>query len=256
MSVLSTAPLCELRPFAATAVAPLLQFTAPEGVVLLPPKVVNCLWGLPDQEQQQQQHQEGFTSLTAAQNTAPAAAPNASSSVQYTGASSSGSSGRCSGRVYIRYKLLPKGTYVRFQPELRSFHEVVGADAEVMKAALEACLMGYCTLSEGDWVQVRRGGNGRDRGREAPMQRQGENRWPGVVGGRGGRGCDDNASVCPVPLFSAISLYGCTCLLPYRSPTVRSVMSPIHPVVYNRCNMREWTKICECWSCSQAWQCL
>jgi hypothetical protein len=46
---------------------------------------------------------------------------------------------------------------VRFQPELRSFHEVVGADPEVMKAALEASLMGYCTLSEGDWVQVRGG---------------------------------------------------------------------------------------------------
>jgi hypothetical protein len=150
--------------------------------------------------------------------------------VQYTGASSSGSSGRCSGRVYIRYKLLPKGTYVRFQPELRSFHEVVGADAEVMKAALEACLMGYCTLSEGDWVQVRTGGGegmGETEGGRHQWQRQGENRWPVVVGGRGGRGCDDNASVCPVPLFSAISLYGCTCLLPYRSPTVRSVMSPI-----------------------------
>jgi hypothetical protein len=59
--------------------------------------------------------------------------------------------------VYIKYKLLPKGTYVRFQPDLRSFHEVVGSDPEVMKAALEASLMGYCTLSEGDWVQVRGG---------------------------------------------------------------------------------------------------
>jgi hypothetical protein len=56
--------------------------------------------------------------------------------------------------VYIKYKLLPKGTYVRFQPELRSFHEVVGADPELMKAALEASLLNYCTLSEGDWVQV------------------------------------------------------------------------------------------------------
>jgi hypothetical protein len=92
--------------------------------------------------------------------------------------------------VYIRYKLLPKGTYVRFQPELRSFHEVVGADAEVMKAALEACLMGYCTLSEGDWVQVRTGGGegmGETVGGRQQRQRQGHNRQPVVVGGRGGR---------------------------------------------------------------------
>jgi hypothetical protein len=60
--------------------------------------------------------------------------------------------------VYIKYKLLPKGTYVRFQPELRSFHEVVGADPELMKAALEASLLNYCTLSEGDWVQVSEAG--------------------------------------------------------------------------------------------------
>eukprot|EP00775_Hariotina_reticulata_P010375 gene10375-10533_t len=54
----------------------------------------------------------------------------------------------------VRYKLLPKGTYVRFQPELRAFHEVVGADPEVLRTVLESCLLGYCTLSEGDWVQV------------------------------------------------------------------------------------------------------
>lgn len=107
--------------------------------MLLPPKVVNCLWGLPED---QQQLQEQYT----AASLPPAADPAA-------GASSSSS--RCSGRMYIKYKLLPKGTYVRFQPELRSFHEVVGSDPEVMKAALEASLMGYCTLSEGDWVQVR-----------------------------------------------------------------------------------------------------
>lgn len=125
-----------------------MQFTAPEGVVLLPPKVANCLWGLPEDQQQQQQQHLAASSLHPASD--PTAAPITSSSPRGTSSSS-----RCSGRVYIKYKLLPKGTYVRFQPELRSFHEVVGSDPEVMKAALEASLMGYCTLSEGDWVQVR-----------------------------------------------------------------------------------------------------
>lgn len=107
--------------------------------MLLPPKVVNCLWGLPeDQQQLMQAHPAG--------SLPPAAEPGATTS-----------SSRCSGRVYVKYKLLPKGTYVRFQPELRSFHEVVGSDPELLKASLEACLMGYCTLSEGDWVQVRTG---------------------------------------------------------------------------------------------------
>lgn len=127
------------------------QFTAPEGVVLLPPKVVNCLWGLPeDQQQLMPAHPAGTLP--------PAAEPGATSSSSLRRVSTSGgnsSSSRCSGSVYVRYKLLPKGTYVRFQPELRSFHEVVGSDPELLKASLEACLMGYCTLSEGDWVQVR-----------------------------------------------------------------------------------------------------
>lgn len=129
---------------------PVLQFTAPEGVVLLPPKVINCLWGLPSEQQQQQQDQDQHHAEPAAAPTTSSSPPTASTSTSTSASSSS----RCSGRVYIKYKLLPKGTYVRFQPELRSFHEVVGADPEVMRAALEACLMGYCTLSEGDWVQV------------------------------------------------------------------------------------------------------
>lgn len=115
--------------------------------MLLPPKVVNCLWGLPeDQQQLLQAHPAG--------NLHPAAEPGATSSSSSPHRVSTSSS-RCSGRVYVKYKLLPKGTYVRFQPELRSFHEEVGSDPELLKASLEACLMGYCTLSEGDWVQVR-----------------------------------------------------------------------------------------------------
>lgn len=127
--------------------AGVLEFTAPEGVVLLPPKVVNCLWGLPEDQQQ-------VTQAHAAGSLHPPADPGTSSSSPRVSTSSS----RCSGRVYVKYKLLPKGEYVRFQPELRSFHEVVGSDPQLLKASLEACLMGYCTLSEGDWVQVQHGG--------------------------------------------------------------------------------------------------
>jgi len=126
-----------------------MQFTAPEGVVLLPPKVANCLWGLPEQQHQQQEQQQQPFSSSLQGPISGSSSPAVSSS------SSSSSSSRCSGRVYVKYRLLPKGTYVRFQPELRSFREVVGVEPDVMKAALEASLMGYCSLTEGDWVQVR-----------------------------------------------------------------------------------------------------
>lgn len=115
--------------------AGVLEFAAPEGVVLLPSKVSDCLWG------QSSASGGGMDDATAGPgpNSAGAAAATAP---------------RCSGPVWVRYKRLPKGTYVRFQPALRAFHEEVGNDAEQLRSALEACLLGYCTLSEGDWVQV------------------------------------------------------------------------------------------------------
>ncbi|KAF8073054.1 ufd1 [Scenedesmus sp. PABB004] len=108
--------------------AGVLEFNAPEGVVLLPAKVANCLWGL----------------------------PGAGGSDDGGGAGGGGgaSGGRFGCAVHVRYKRLPTGTYVRLQPELRAFHDVVGSDPDALRGALEECLRGCATLSEGDWVQV------------------------------------------------------------------------------------------------------
>lgn len=124
--------------------AGLLEFSGEvaEGVALLPEKVQNCLWGLP----------------------APAAAGGGDGDAVMSDSgggagpgpgSGGGGGGRCAGRVHVAYKRLEKGTYVRLQPELRAFHDEVGADSEAMKAALEDALHGVSCLSEGDWVQVR-----------------------------------------------------------------------------------------------------
>jgi ubiquitin fusion degradation protein 1 len=123
--------------------AGVLEFTAPEGVVLLPDKVANCLWGLPGGSSSS----DGGSSRAAYQ--ARAGSPSAA-------AGPASSSSRCCGQVWVRYKRLPKGTYVRFQPELRAFHEVVGSDPELLRSTLEQCLLGYCTLSQGAW-QARAG---------------------------------------------------------------------------------------------------
>uniref|UniRef100_A0A383WIE9 UBX domain-containing protein n=1 Tax=Tetradesmus obliquus TaxID=3088 RepID=A0A383WIE9_TETOB len=127
--------------------AGVLEFTAPEGVVLLPEKVANCLWGLPGSSD----GGGGSSSESRAAYQARAGSPSAAAG---PASSSSSSSSRCCGQVWVRYKRLPKGTYVRFQPELRAFHEVVGSDPELLRSTLEQCLLGYCTLSQGDWVQV------------------------------------------------------------------------------------------------------
>jgi hypothetical protein len=132
--------------------------------VLLPDKVSNCLWGLPGHNSSGSHHhiREAASPPAAGdeQHSKPSAAPPdsppESPELQAAACHPPSSSGRCCGQVRVRYKLLPKGTYVRFQPELRAFHEVVGADPEVLRDVLESCLLGYCTLSEGDWVQVRR----------------------------------------------------------------------------------------------------
>jgi ubiquitin fusion degradation protein 1 len=127
-------------PQGASTHAGVLEFTAPEGVVLLPEKVANCLWGLP---------------------TPAADALSSSSSRQQPDASTSGSSStsavqqRCCGQVVVTYKRLEKGTFVRFQPAARAFHEQVGADTDLLKEVLEQALLCCCTLTEGDWIQVR-----------------------------------------------------------------------------------------------------
>eukprot|EP00879_Flechtneria_rotunda_P005717 GHRR01006018.1.p1 GENE.GHRR01006018.1~~GHRR01006018.1.p1 ORF type:complete len:369 (+),score=168.11 GHRR01006018.1:324-1430(+) len=125
--------------------AGVLEFTAPEGVVLLPSKVQNCLWGLP-----------GACSNASSSNGASSSdeADDISEEESRAAVDSASTTGRCSGHVWVRYRRLPKGTYVRFQPQLRAFHEVVGTDPEVLRQSLEQCLLGYCTLSQGDWVQV------------------------------------------------------------------------------------------------------
>jgi ubiquitin fusion degradation protein 1 len=130
-------------PAGASTHAGVLEFTAPQGVVLLPEKVANCLWGL-------------VTPATEEPN------GSSSSSRQQPGASTSGSSSssalqqRCCGQVVVTYKRLEKGTFVRFQPATRAFHEQVGADTDLLKEVLEQALLCCCTLTEGDWVQVRR----------------------------------------------------------------------------------------------------
>lgn len=121
--------------------AGVLEFTAPEGVVLLPEKVANCLWGLPGSNSDSAAADGSNDKGSGSQYQYRAGSPSA--------AAGPASSSRCSGPVWVRYKRLPKGTYVRFQPELRAFHDVVGIDPEVLRATLEQCLLGYCTLSQG-----------------------------------------------------------------------------------------------------------
>lgn len=151
-----------------------LDFTAPEGVALLPPKVAHCLFGLPEEQAEQ-----GVTGAAAAGDAAAEAAStaaSASSSEVPSGAaeaaaaaapiaalSTSGAAGGVQvaaapspvhGRVAVSYVILPKGDFVRLQPQLRAFHEDVGADEEA-REALEAALVQHSTLTEGDWVEVR-----------------------------------------------------------------------------------------------------
>lgn len=133
--------------------AGVLEFTAPEGVALLPEKVANCLWGLPSSTSSSSTDDRQDDSSAAAG--IPGSNSNDRAASSSTAANTASTSGRYCGHVGIRYKRLPKGTYVRFQPELRAFHENVGHDPELLKHVLEECLHGYCTLSAGDWVQVR-----------------------------------------------------------------------------------------------------
>lgn len=126
--------------------AGLLDFTAPEGVVMIPRKVAECLWG------------------------------------PFGGGGAEGDGDRSSypqcvsGAVTVTFKRLQhQGEYCRLQPALRSFHEHVrrldeeqqeqsaAAEAEgpqqqphggAMHAALEAALSRLTVLSEGDWVRA------------------------------------------------------------------------------------------------------
>ncbi|KAI8477049.1 MAG: ubiquitin fusion degradation protein UFD1-domain-containing protein [Monoraphidium minutum] len=136
--------------------AGVLEFSSdvPEGVALLPEKVQDSLWGL-----------EAPALPAAAADAAPGAAgaapPGAAGGAgpgPGSAAEAAGGAARCGGRVRVSYRRLEKGTYVRLQPELRAFHDEVGAEPDAMKDALEAALHAVCALTEGDWVQVPFGG--------------------------------------------------------------------------------------------------
>ncbi len=121
------AMLFRLRSRATGAVthAGLLDFTAPEGVALLPRKVRECLYG-------------NGGAIPPAPPAPPAAVGGAAPAPQPD--------------LEVTYVRLEKGTFVRFQPLTRGFHErVVGED---VRAVLEATLMQCSALSEGDTLRV------------------------------------------------------------------------------------------------------
>jgi len=166
-------------PSGARTHAGLLDFTAPEGVVMVTRKVAECLWGPSDEaavavgaaaaagggtpEQQRQQGQEQRQQMWREQQ--PAAAP-----LPYP---------QCvSGPVTVTFRRLETGSFCRLQPALRAFHEHVaqldrrleepeaaaaaggaegaggGGGGGVMRAALEAALSRLTVLTEGDWVRA------------------------------------------------------------------------------------------------------
>jgi len=134
--------------------AGVLEFSSevPEGVVLLPDKVQDCLWGLAGSGL------PGGDSSSGGGGAGAGLGPGSSGGSGGGGDAAAAAAARCSGKVNVSYKRLEKGTYVRLQPELRAFHEEVGSDPEAMKGALEDALHAVCTLTEGDWVRVPFGG--------------------------------------------------------------------------------------------------
>ncbi|KAL6765813.1 ubiquitin fusion degradation protein UFD1-domain-containing protein [Haematococcus lacustris] len=94
--------------------AGVLAFSTPDGVIALPAKVRQCLFG---------------------------------------------HSGAAQGAVEVRYRRLDKGSFVRFQPLTRGFHEAVGGE---VREVLEACLMRHATLTEGDVLRVDHAGHAYD----------------------------------------------------------------------------------------------
>lgn len=95
-----------------------------------------------------------FSSIWQGQGGMGYRAPDASAAPRsYSGAhaSTSGGSGFPFGSVTVTYRRLEKGTFVRFQPLQHGFHEAVGDD---VRPVLEAALMPYATLTEGDVVGV------------------------------------------------------------------------------------------------------
>jgi len=87
--------------------AGVLDFTGPEGAVLLPRKVVRSLWGR--------------------EATEPV------------------------GSVRVRYVVLEKGTFARFQPASVAFQADCGGE---VKEILERALLQHTCLTEGDWLEV------------------------------------------------------------------------------------------------------
>jgi hypothetical protein len=57
----------------------------------------------------------------------------------------------CTRCTYVVHRRLEKGSFVRFQPLSRGFHEAVG---EHVKPILEQALMQYSALTVGDIVRV------------------------------------------------------------------------------------------------------
>ncbi len=140
--------------------AGVLEFSpdVPEGVVLLPEKVQNSLWGLAENSQLPAAD-AGAGSRRGSGDGDDGAGPGPGSSGGGGGDAAAGSgTGRAARRVHVAYRRLEKGTYVRLQPELRAFHDDVGSDPDAMKAALEDALHAVCALTVGDWVAVPFGG--------------------------------------------------------------------------------------------------
>ena len=99
----------------------MLAFTAPHGVVALPPDTAACL------------ADNDATAEASSSSSAPAAPPP---SAPY------------SGPLRVRYTRLPKGTFASLQPLRAAFQR----DVADVKAALEAALAQRCTLTVGDVI--------------------------------------------------------------------------------------------------------
>lgn len=99
--------------------AGLLEFTAAEGFIALPQKVLRCLWG-PDADTE---FLEDTTSNTANEAI----------------------------RVKVSYRRLVKGTKAVFQPRSAEFQSTVG---DTIRDVLEQALLQHSCLTVGDWISI------------------------------------------------------------------------------------------------------
>lgn len=253
-TLLAQAMLFEVSaPNGARTHAGVLEFSpdVPDGVVLLPDKVQDCLWGLARQ---------GDASGVAGGSEGGFSGSEGAGGAGGTPGAARGSSGgggggdRCAGKVHVSYRRLEKGTYVRLQPELRSFHDEVGADPDAMKRALEDALHAVCALTEGDWVQV---GAGRGAG------------WAGravaaccglrVRAGQRETGCVWAVGPGPTAGMCARAP-ACTAAAPLRPPVRPRLPRRVRPCLPTstlllaraaRCRLAARCTTCACWSCSR-----